>query len=50
MADILTSSQRYEVEIEIRSESVPASYDYVVEWQYIDFDWDDREWRPVTEQ
>lgn len=50
VADILTSSQRYEVEIEIRPESVPDGYDYVVEWQYIDFDRGDYEWKPVTDR
>lgn len=49
VADILTSSQRYEVEIEIRPETAPDGYDYVVEWRYIDFDRDDYEWKPVTE-
>lgn len=48
VADILTSNQRYEVEIDIRPETVPDGYDHVVEWRYIDFDRDNYEWKPVT--
>lgn len=50
VADILISSHRYETEITIRPEPVPDSYDYVVEWQYLDFDRDDYEWKPVTDR
>lgn len=47
--DILTSSQRYETEITIRPEAVEG-YDYVVEWEYIEFDPQRREWTPVRER
>lgn len=49
VGDILTSSQRYETEITIRPESMGDGYDYIVEWEYVDFDWRDREWKPVRE-
>lgn len=49
VADIPTSSQRYETEITIRPEHVGDGYDFVVEWQYIDFYWTDHEWKPINE-
>ena len=49
VADILSSSHRYEAEITIRPEGIGDGYDYLVEWQYIDYDRDDREWKPVNE-
>lgn len=50
VADILTSSHRYETEITIRPEPVPDGYDYVVEWRYISFDRDAMEWQPISER
>lgn len=47
VADVLTSSHRYETEITIKPESIPDGY--LVEWKYIDFDHDTMEWKPVTE-
>lgn len=49
VSDILTSKHGYETKITIQPETTGDGYDYVVEWHYIDFDWDDHEWKPVTE-
>jgi len=49
VADILSSSHRYEAEITIRPEVVGDGYDYLVEWHYLDYDRDDHEWKPVNE-
>lgn len=49
VADILSSSQRYETEITIRPENMGEASDYTVEWAYVDWDRDIGGWKPVKE-
>jgi hypothetical protein len=49
VTDILSSSQSYEAEITIKPEGTGDSYDYLVEWQYIDYDHNQNKWKPITE-
>lgn len=37
------------VEITIRPESLPQSHHYTIEWQYLEFDRDAMEWKPLGE-
>jgi hypothetical protein len=46
---IMDSTRRHEVRISIEPETTHHGYDYTVEWEYIDFDRNEMEWKPVNE-
>ena len=45
--ELLENERREEIKIEIYPEPSPRDHDYVVDWEYIDWDWNEETWKPI---
>jgi hypothetical protein len=45
--ELLENDRREEIKIEIYPEPSPHQHDYVVDWEYVDWDWNEETWKPV---